>query len=93
MSDKVPVECKFCNKTHEVLPKTYEKNVARNGHYVCEPKNGRRIGQSLIKKNPYASQGKKQCTKCSSVKLLEEFGRDKNRPDGLSRQCKECRRR
>ena len=92
MEEKVRVECKFCNETHEIRPKTYDKNVARNGHYVCERENGSRVGKKFRKQNPHAAEGKKQCTKCADIKLMEEFGRDKNRSDGYSAQCKECRK-
>lgn len=34
----------------------------------------------------------KTCTKCSETKALDEFGRDKNRRDGLNPWCKACNR-
>lgn len=32
----------------------------------------------------------KKCTKCSVIKLLTEFNRDKTNKDGLQYKCKEC---
>src|SRR5271166_173807 len=33
----------------------------------------------------------KTCTKCKNEKLLSDFGKDKNRPDGRYPQCKSCK--
>jgi hypothetical protein len=33
----------------------------------------------------------KRCSRCGQERPLEEFTRNKSRPDGLSVQCKECR--
>jgi len=35
-------------------------------------------------------KGKKECTKCKEVKLLNEFKSDKNKKNGYSSWCKEC---
>jgi len=32
----------------------------------------------------------KWCTKCQQYKLLDEFGKNKSRPDGLQFNCKAC---
>ena len=32
----------------------------------------------------------KRCTKCSEIKLLTEFNKDKTNKDGLQYKCKEC---
>lgn len=34
----------------------------------------------------------KKCSKCGEIKSLEEFNRDKYRPDGRTYDCKQCRR-
>lgn len=34
----------------------------------------------------------KKCSKCGEVKLVSEFVRDKNKPDGYTMQCKHCRK-
>ena len=33
----------------------------------------------------------KRCTKCGQVKERTEFGRDRDRKDGLTRRCRKCR--
>lgn len=33
----------------------------------------------------------KKCTKCNTLKPLDEFHKDKNRKDGIFPQCKKCR--
>ena len=35
----------------------------------------------------------KICSKCKQVKLLSEFYREKNRPDGHNYRCKECKKK
>ncbi len=91
--DKVEVFCEFCNETHEPLRLTYEKNIKRNGEYICERYGGHLAGSKSKKKkvNPYASEGKKQCNECKDVLLLEKFGNDKHKSDGKATRCKSCR--
>lgn len=93
--DTVEVECNFCNETHTVLRKTYEKNIARNGRYICEREGGSIAGKKSKRKkvNPYAADGKKLCNGCKEVKLFEEFGVDSSKSDGYATRCKECRRK
>lgn len=38
------------------------------------------------------NQGLKKCSKCSKVKKLQEFSKDKHNEDGCTSQCLECRR-
>ena len=40
-----------------------------------------------------AVDGLKKCSKCGEVKGVEEFGKDKNRSDGLYHMCKSCKSR
>ena len=92
--DKVEVYCDFCNETHNPLRLTYEKNIKRNnGKYICERHGGHIAGKKPKKKkeNPYATEGKKQCTECTKIKPFDEFGKDKSRRDGYSNKCKLCR--
>lgn len=92
--DTVAVWCDFCQETHQPLRLTYEKNIERNGEYICEKHGGFIAGSKPKKKkiNPYAAEGKKQCTgPCSEVKPFEEFGLDKSREDGYANRCKICR--
>ena len=94
-NDKVEVSCAFCNEVHHPLRLTYEKNIARNGRYICEREGGHIAGSkpklALRKENPYASEGKKECNKCRVVKLFEEFSPDKSKRDGYCTMCKPCR--
>lgn len=92
--DKVEVFCEYCQTTHNPLKLTYEKNIARNGKYICEREGGFIAGSKPKKKkeNPYASEGKKQCNgPCGQIKSFEEFGLDKTKSDGYATQCKICR--
>lgn len=94
-TDKVEVYCEFCKETHNPLRLTYDKNIERNGRYICEKEGGHIAGSKpkphLRKENPYASEGKKQCKKCDQIKLFEEFSPDKSRRDGYCSHCKICR--
>ncbi len=103
--NKVDVHCLYCSAKegteviHSVLRVNYDKNMKNNfekyGHYICEKEGGHIAGSkpktSLIKENPYAADGKKQCTGCKGIKLFEEFGLDKSRRDGYANNCKVCR--
>lgn len=94
-NDKVEVPCSFCNEVHIALRLTYEKNIARNGRYICEREGGHIAGSkpklTLRKENPYESEGKKECNKCKEVKLFEQFSPDKSKRDGYCNMCKPCR--
>lgn len=93
--DTIEVHCDYCQTTHTALRLTHDKNIARNGRYICEKEGGHIAGSRpkphLIKENPYAAEGKKQCNKCGEAKLFEEFSPDKTKRDGYSTRCKTCR--
>lgn len=91
--DTVEVYCEFCKETHNPLRLTYEKNIERNGAYICEKHGGFIAGSKPKKKkeNPYAIDGKKLCNECEEIKLFEHFGIDKDKEDGYATRCKECR--
>ncbi len=91
--DKVSIFCEFCQVEHTPLRLTYDKNIARNGRYICEKEGGKIAGSRPKKKkeNPYAVDGKKQCNKCNEIKRFEEFSPDKTKTDGYSTRCKTCR--
>jgi hypothetical protein len=95
-TDTVRVECKFCNEAHTALRLTHDKNIARNGRYICEKEGGHIAGSRpkphLQKENPYFAEGKKQCTKCTRILTLDSFSDDKSRRDGKSSRCRECRK-
>jgi hypothetical protein len=93
--DKVELYCEFCKENHTALRLTYDRNIARNGRYICEREGGKISGSKpklhLRKENPYAIEGKKECNNCKCVKGFEEFGLDKLKSDGYATQCKICR--
>lgn len=93
-TDKVKVYCEYCKCDHEALRLTYDRNIERNGRYICEREGGSISGKRPRKKkeNPYAAEGKKQCLgPCGQILLLELFGVDKAKPDGHSSRCMKCR--
>jgi hypothetical protein len=93
----VTVSCAYCGRDHVVLPRTYARNIARHGGaYVCEALAGH-IGGSkpkdaLKKVNPYAAEGRKECSMCKAVLPVAEFQRRAKSWDGLSAACKPCLR-
>lgn len=96
-NDKVEVNCK-CGETHYPLRLTYEKNIKRNGEYICEKLGGKIAGSkpklTLRKENPYALEGKKECNNPDCEKKILPFNcfsPDKTKRDGYSTWCKECR--
>lgn len=95
-TDKVSVFCEYCQATHEALWLTHDKNIARNGRYICEREGGHIAGSRpkphLRKENPHAAEGKKECLGCKQVLSFSEYGADKSRSDGYASKCKECRR-
>ena len=94
-ADKVTVLCEYCKEEHTPLRKTHDRNVARNGRYICEREGGHIAGSkpkpSRRKENPHAAEGKKECLACRAVLDLSEFGEDKGRRDGRSSRCRRCR--
>ncbi len=94
-NDKIKFFCSFCNLEHEALRLTHDRNIAKNGRYICEKEGGHIAGSRpkdhLKKDNPYASEGKKQCNECKDIKLFEAFSPDKSKRDGYSTRCKICR--
>lgn len=93
-TDKVQVFCEYCQVTHEALRLTYDKNIARNGRYICEREGGHIAGSRPKKKkvNPYEAERKKECLGCRQVLPFSDYGTDKGRADGYAGKCKECRR-
>lgn len=92
--DKVEVWCDFCQETHTPLRLTYEKNIKRNGKYICERYGGHLSGKKpkdhLKKTNPYAKDGKKQCSTCGEIRPIEDFQKNRGTYDGKNPRCKEC---
>jgi predicted GNAT family N-acyltransferase len=95
-TDKVNVYCDYCKEVHSPLRLTYDRNMQRNGSYICERKGGSISGSKpklhLRKDNPYVDEGKKKCVRCDGIKnIATEFGKDKSRRDGCSSRCLTCR--
>jgi hypothetical protein len=93
----VVVHCDYCKVDHTVLPRTYARNIANHdGVYVCEAMAGH-IGGSkpkdhLKKTNPYAVEGRKQCSMCEQILPVDQFQKRIASWDGLSAACKPCLR-
>lgn len=93
--DKVEVFCEYCQQTHIALALTYNKNITRNGRYICEREGGHLVGSRPrpVKVDLLAAEGKKRCALCKEVKVFDQFGKDSSRRDGYSSRCVECRAR
>ena len=93
-NNKIDVVCDYCHVTHTVLKMSYEKNVRKNGKYVCMWLGGHLSGKkpklSLRKENPYLSDGKKECSCCRRVLELGAFHVRRASRDGLCATCKKC---
>lgn len=94
-TDQVTLYCEFCKEEHTALRLTYDRNLARNGRYICEREGGHIAGSkpklSRRKDNPHAAEGKKECNACKEVKLFEAFSPDTSKRDGYCSLCKVCR--
>jgi hypothetical protein len=98
----INVHCPICNEIHNIREKQYEKNIEKNGYYKCGKKsssdNGKKPKDHLRVVNPYASEGKKQCRTCNSIKLIQGNFTWKSKPSEkkptgtLSADCNECRK-
>jgi hypothetical protein len=84
--DKVTTYCGYCKEYHTQLRLTYERNVSKNGRFICIRENGSIIGKQPKKKaNPYEELGQKQCKgKCARILPFDCFSVGKA-------ICKECR--
>lgn len=85
-NDKVEIYCKYCKVTHNPLKLTYDRNIKRNERYICEREGGSISGKRPKNKkiNPYEKEGKKECSFCKEIILIENFSKNKN-------ICKPCR--
>ena len=94
-TNTITFPCDYCKCDHTALRLTYDKNIDRNGRYICEKEGGHIAGSkpklSLRKINPYSAEGKKKCNACQQILLLNEFGDDKGKADGKATRCKACR--
>ncbi|MEI7485953.1 MAG: TnsA endonuclease N-terminal domain-containing protein [Chryseobacterium sp.] len=94
-NDKITLFCSFCNEEHTPLRLTHDKNIARNGRYICEREGGHITGSRakphLQKNNPHVAYGKKECVNCLQILEFKLFSPDNSKSDGLCRSCKICR--
>ena len=74
--------CKDCNKS--LCKERYLKKIGGKYSRPLLTDEGRDEEKKMFLK------GKKECTKCKEVKLLNEFKSDKNKKNGYSSWCKEC---
>ena len=81
-TEKITFFCEFCQTEHSPLKITYEKNVKKNGRFICIKENGHITG-SLPK--PKVEISEKQCKgKCGKLLSVECFSKGKA-------ICKKCR--
>lgn len=81
----------------EEFPKN--KNIKDGHHAICKLCDKGKVeaaarGEEFIPESRYHVEDgtNKQCTKCKQWKWEADFNVDRSRPDGLTSQCKECRR-
>lgn len=90
-TDKVTVYCEFCKENHTQLQLTYDKNVTKNGRFICIKENGHIVGKrdKTHLKNPLEAEGKKKCSgKCGLVLTIEgNFS-----PNGSGKWCSQCKK-
>lgn len=85
------LRCNYCSLEHTVLERTFNRNIQRNGRYICK-KEGGHIAGSQSKKKKETMSDAKECVKCKQIKDFTKFGKDKSRSDGYSSRCRECRK-
>jgi hypothetical protein len=51
---------------------------------------GKKSKDHLRKENPYAKDGKKECTACHEIKPFEAFDKRRASHDGMAFKCKKC---
>ncbi len=91
-ADRVEVRCDFCQAVHTPMRQSFDRNVKKNGRYICERLGGHVAGQKPkpLKQNPWAVEGKKQCSVCAQVLDLTEFDVRRRVRDGRAAACKAC---
>jgi hypothetical protein len=90
--DKVIIFCAFCGTYHSRLKKLYEKNIKKNGRFICIRENGHITGKKDKPhlKNPLEAEGKKQCSRCKKVlTIVGNFST--NGAGKIASRCKKCR--
>lgn len=88
---KTTIWCSFCQQEHVILTLSYNKNIAKNGRYICIKENGFLIGKKGKKKIQIIDDCKK-CSCCQKMLPLTSFNKDKTRRCGYSSRCRDCRK-
>ena len=76
--------CKECSIDYkkEKKEREFRKEVPENEKNIEETKeNSKRVKEVLVQK---------QCAKCKEIKPTNKFNKNKSRPDGLQRHCRQC---
>jgi len=84
--DTVAIFCEFCQDYHVRSRKLYEKNVGKNGRFICIKENGSIVGKKKRKPkvSPYGIDMKRCKGQCDRVLHIDNFSKGKA-------VCKECR--
>jgi hypothetical protein len=81
-TEKITFYCEFCKEEHSPLRLSYEKNIKKNGRFICIKENGYITGSLPKTKNENLVE--RQCKKCSEVLPMDQFSKGKA-------ICKKCR--
>lgn len=81
-TEKITFFCEFCQAEHSPLKITYDKNIKKNGRFICLKKNGQIVGSLPKSKIEIAERRCKG--KCGEVLSIEHFSKGKA-------VCKKCR--
>lgn len=90
---KCQCDCgRYCIATSNLLLEAGKKQCYACGRAILSTKMIRfhETLQANRLPNLYKGASEKPCCECREVKILHEFTRRKNEPDGLSRQCRSC---
>lgn len=91
--------CSHCKDILAMEEFPRNKNIKDGHHAICKLCDKGKVGaaargEEFIPESRYHVEDgtNKQCSKCKQWKWEEDFNVDRSRPDGLTSQCKECRR-
>jgi hypothetical protein len=93
--DRISIWCEPCKETHDIRRVTYDKNVKKNGEYLCKSQacaiSGRVAKPALWSVNQFENEGKKKCSSCGDVLSVDAFRKKKSKRDGVDTLCVRCR--
>lgn len=90
------MKSKTCNKCHKELPiDDFPPHACKkDGRYgFCRPCKRLADKESRTKRAKTKPPKPKSCCSCKNVKPIEDFPKNKNKPDGLHDECKTCKRK